>query len=120
MERDGFPAYTTSPTASGCCARTCSAGCGLVTEADWAGWTVDDLRPYVERVADWFGEDRLLFGSDWPVCTLAAPYDEVVRARMPLVDSDAPRATGSSAGTRHPSTDCRAEPRLSRVDPGRT
>jgi L-fuconolactonase len=52
---------------------------GLVTEADWAGWAVDDLRPYVERVAEWFGEDRLLFGSDWPVCTLAASYDEVVR-----------------------------------------
>jgi L-fuconolactonase len=53
---------------------------GLVTEADWESWTVDDLRPYVERVADWFGDDRLLFGSDWPVCTLAASYDEVVRA----------------------------------------
>jgi L-fuconolactonase len=53
---------------------------GLVTEADWESWTVDDLRPYVERVADWFGEDRLLFGSDWPVCTVAASYDEVVRA----------------------------------------
>jgi L-fuconolactonase len=53
---------------------------GLVTEADWSRWTVDDLRPYVERVAEWFGEDRLIFGSDWPVCTLAASYDEVVRA----------------------------------------
>jgi L-fuconolactonase len=53
---------------------------GLVTEADWESWTVGDLRPYVQRVADWFGEDRLLFGSDWPVCTLAASYDEVVRA----------------------------------------
>ncbi|HEY3182033.1 MAG TPA: amidohydrolase family protein [Gaiellaceae bacterium] len=53
---------------------------GLVTEADWESWTVDDLRPYVQRVADWFGADRLLFGSDWPVCTLAASFDEVVRA----------------------------------------
>jgi L-fuconolactonase len=53
---------------------------GLVTEADWRTWTVDDVRPYVERVAEWFGEERLLFGSDWPVCTLAASYAEVVRA----------------------------------------
>ena len=53
---------------------------GLVTEADWSRWRVDDLRPYVERVLEWFGEDRLIFGSDWPVCTLAASYDEVVSA----------------------------------------
>ena len=51
---------------------------GLVTEADWNRWRAEDLIPYVERVLGWFGEERLLFGSDWPVCTLAAPYDEVV------------------------------------------
>jgi L-fuconolactonase len=51
---------------------------GLVTEADWARWRPEDLDPYVDRVLGWFGEDRLLFGSDWPVCTLAASYDEVV------------------------------------------
>lgn len=50
---------------------------GLVTEADWNNWTVEDIRPYAERVWDWFGADRLLFGSDWPVCTLAAPYRRV-------------------------------------------
>lgn len=53
---------------------------GLVTEADWERWTADDLAPYVRSVAAWFGEDRLIFGSDWPVCTLAASYDEVVQA----------------------------------------
>lgn len=53
---------------------------GLVTEADWRHWRPDDLVPYVSRVADWFGEDRLLFGSDWPVCLLAASYDKVVDA----------------------------------------
>lgn len=53
---------------------------GLVTEADWERWTPDDLAPYVERAVDWFGEERLLFGSDWPVCTLAAGYEDVVRA----------------------------------------
>jgi L-fuconolactonase len=53
---------------------------GLVTEADWATWTVDDLVPYVRRVVEWFGPDRLLYGSDWPVCTLAASYDRVLDA----------------------------------------
>src|SRR5262249_52328975 len=50
---------------------------GLVTEADWSAWKVEDIRPYAELVCDWFGDDRLLFGSDWPVCTLAAPYGRV-------------------------------------------
>jgi L-fuconolactonase len=58
---------------------------GLVTEADWARWKPADLAPYLERALEWFGEERLLFGSDWPVCTLAASYEEVVRAY------DAPR-----------------------------
>jgi L-fuconolactonase len=47
---------------------------GIVTEADWASWTVDDLRPYVEVVLEAFGPDRVMFGSDWPVCLLASPY----------------------------------------------
>lgn len=47
---------------------------GLVTEADWSGWKVDDLRPYVEIALDAFGPRRVLAGSDWPVCTLACGY----------------------------------------------
>lgn len=47
---------------------------GLVTLGDWKNWKVDDLRPFVERVLELFGEDRVLFGSDWPVCELAADY----------------------------------------------
>lgn len=53
---------------------------GMVTEADWAHWAPDDLVPYVQRLIDWFGPGRLLFGSDWPVCTLAASYGQVVDA----------------------------------------
>ena len=53
---------------------------GMVTEADADSWSVDALLPYVRTVADIFGPDRLMFGSDWPVCLLAASYDEVVRA----------------------------------------
>jgi len=47
---------------------------GLVTEADWQRWTFDDLRPYVETVFKCFGTDRVVFGGDWPVVTLAASY----------------------------------------------
>ncbi len=53
---------------------------GLVTEADWSAWTRDDLAAYVRLGAEWFGDDRLLFGSDWPVCLLAATYADVVGA----------------------------------------
>ena len=48
---------------------------GMTTEADWRAWTPGDLRPYVERVLGWFGEDRVMYGSDWPVCELAATYE---------------------------------------------
>jgi L-fuconolactonase len=51
-----------------------------VTEADWASWTVDDLVRPVEVAAETFGPDRLLFGSDWPVCLLAAHYGQVAVA----------------------------------------
>ena len=50
---------------------------GLVTEAG-PGWTADGLRPYVETALELFGPDRLMFGSDWPVCELVASYEQVV------------------------------------------
>lgn len=59
---------------------------GLVTEAG-AGWTTSTLRPYVETLACTFGPSRLMFGSDWPVCGLAATYDEVVAADEELTSS---------------------------------
>ncbi|MER5946406.1 amidohydrolase family protein [Streptomyces sp. NPDC001904] len=58
---------------------------GMVTEADPATWTVDTLRPYADAVLDAFGPERVLFGSDWPVCTLAATYRQVVDAAVALV-----------------------------------
>ena len=60
---------------------------GMVTEADWNNWKSDDLRPYVHHAMDFFGPDRLMFGSDWPVCELAATYEEVHEA---LVDAIGP------------------------------
>jgi len=47
---------------------------GLVTEAEWKGWSREELVPYLRRALDWFGPERSLFGSDWPVCLLAADY----------------------------------------------
>jgi L-fucono-1,5-lactonase len=58
---------------------------GMVTEAGPAGWTVAQLRPYAEVAIDAFGPSRLMFGSDWPVCLLAASYTEVVSAAQDLV-----------------------------------
>lgn len=59
---------------------------GLVTEADPHDWTVRDLRPYAGTVLDAFGPGRLMFGSDWPVCRLAATYTEVVETALALLD----------------------------------
>jgi L-fuconolactonase len=50
---------------------------GLVTEADWTRWKPADLRPYLDVVFDCFGSGRLIAGSDWPVCTVAASYSQV-------------------------------------------
>jgi L-fuconolactonase len=52
---------------------------GMVTEADWTSWKPADLRPFVGSVVDWFGVERLMFGSDWPVCLLATSYAGVVK-----------------------------------------
>jgi L-fuconolactonase len=57
---------------------------GLVTEADWRQWKVADLRPYAEVALDAFGPTRMMFGSDWPVCTLAASYPDVLAAAHDL------------------------------------
>ena len=59
---------------------------GLVTEAAWDAWTIDDLRPYVDRALERFGARRLLYGSDWPVCLLAAPYATVIATARALTD----------------------------------
>ncbi len=50
---------------------------GMVTEADWKNWKPADLRPCVQHALELFGPDRLMFGSDWPVCELAATYAQV-------------------------------------------
>ena len=61
---------------------------GLVTEADWKSWTPEQLEPYVNRVVGWFGPGRCMFGSDWPVCLLAATYDQVLDAMQQIIGLD--------------------------------
>ncbi len=58
---------------------------GMVTEADHSSWTVSDLMPYVSHVREVFGIERLMFGSDWPVCLFAASYKRVVDAAIEAI-----------------------------------
>lgn len=50
---------------------------GMVTEADWKRWTKDDFQPYLDVVVNAFGTKRIMFGSDWPVCLVAASYQKM-------------------------------------------
>jgi len=74
---------------------------GMVTEADWSTWTPADLQPYVDHVLEVFGPERLLFGSDWPVCLLAATYEQVVdaarQALVGLTDEERAAVFGATA-----------------------
>jgi L-fuconolactonase len=51
---------------------------GLVLEADWEAWRAKELVPYYRHALDWFGPERCMFGSDWPLCLVAADYGEVL------------------------------------------
>jgi len=62
---------------------TCKVS-GLITEAAWDRWRVDDLVPFVEVAMDVFGPARLMFGSDWPVCLVAGSYAQIVDAAREL------------------------------------
>jgi L-fuconolactonase len=59
---------------------------GLVTEADWSGWRSDVLVPYLRRALGWFGPSRVMFGSDWPLCLVAAGYGAVLDLVLAAVD----------------------------------
>lgn len=63
---------------------------GMVTEANWQNWKPEDLKPYVHEVLDVFGVDRCMFGTDWPVCLVAASYDRVVDALRECVKDHSP------------------------------
>jgi L-fuconolactonase len=58
---------------------------GLVTEASWPNWRVEDFVPYVDKALECFGPQRMMFGSDWPVCLLAASYEQVIEVFQTLL-----------------------------------
>ena len=65
---------------------------GVATEADHQRWTVDDLAPYIHHALDVFGEDRVLFGGDWPVALLATSYRRWVETLATLTADLSPEA----------------------------
>ena len=85
---------------------------GLVTEADWTAWRSAGLSEYHRRAIEWFGAERCMFGSDWPVCLLAAEYGDVLALLVealcrPSVSANARRF---SAVPLYGRTGCRATP----------
>ena len=71
---------------------------GMITEADHQNWTEDDLRPYVHHVLGLYGQDRLMFGTDWPVCTLAGEYMDVASTVQNILASLSPDAKADVFG----------------------
>ena len=74
---------------------------GMITEADHTQWKADDLRPYVQHVLKLFGPDRLMFGSDWPVCKLAGSWKQALAAFTqacgPLPQTEREKILGGTA-----------------------
>ena len=58
---------------------------GLVTEAEWGSWTRPQLRPYIDAALEAFGPSRLMIGSDWPVCTVAGSYEDVLDVTLDAI-----------------------------------
>jgi L-fuconolactonase len=63
----------------------CAKLSGLVTEAHWSGWTAEQIRPYLDVAFECFGPERLMIGSDWPVCTVAGDYGRTMRVVLDYV-----------------------------------
>ena len=73
---------------------------GLVTEAEWTGWTAEDIHRYINAALDSFGSERLMIGSDWPVCTVAATYSQVIDlVRSAIADRAASERAAIMGGT---------------------
>src|SRR5215212_6176109 len=74
---------------------------GMITEADWANWMPSDLGPYVHRAIEIFGTERVMYGSDWPVCLLAGSYGAVKsaleEALPPLSSAERANVFGANA-----------------------
>jgi L-fuconolactonase len=57
----------------------------MVTEADWNNWKPEDIKPYLDVVFKAFGNERILIGSDWPVCLVAGKYSEVMNVLIDYI-----------------------------------
>ena len=60
---------------------------GMVTEADWDGWQPEDIKPYLDVVFEAFGTERILIGSDWPVCLVAGNYSKVMSVVLDYISN---------------------------------
>ncbi len=71
---------------------------GLVTEADWKSWTREEIIPYLDVALASFGADRLMIGSDWPVCLVAASYAKVISIVKDYISERVPKHAGNVLG----------------------
>ena len=71
---------------------------GMVTEADWGRWTPATFEKYIRHVFECFGPDRVMFGSDWPVCTVAAEYHQVLKILDEFISRTAPESRNAVFG----------------------
>ena len=60
---------------------------GMVTEADWNTWKPENIRPYLDVIMEAFGPERILIGSDWPVCLVAGKYSEVMQVVIDYIST---------------------------------
>lgn len=74
---------------------------GMITEANWSSWSVEDLQTYADVILEVFGPERVMFGSDWPVCLLAGEYAQVFETAQTLTarlsDADRSKVFGENA-----------------------
>jgi L-fuconolactonase len=71
---------------------------GMVTEAKWNNWKPDNFKPYLDTVWESFGEDRLMIGSDWPVCLLSSDYSRTMRLAVDFLDQFGPATRAKVLG----------------------
>jgi L-fuconolactonase len=71
---------------------------GLVTEADWQLWKMSDFKPFLETALEAFGPKRIMYGSDWPVCLVAATYDQQLEVTRQFIDSLSPSEKNAIMG----------------------
>lgn len=100
--KDGFrEGWATLLRELGRCENVTCKVSGLVTEADWRHWQYTDFVPYLDQVFETFGADRLMFGSDWPVCLLGGDYGQVkgilTRYLEPFSAADRDKVWGGNA-----------------------